>query len=292
MSVNSDSSACSRASLPQLFVVIGAQRTGTNLLREILNTNEHIAMLGEILMPSPAPAHWDNFCRKLPVRSVVLANYREAQALLDQYFQFVEYRIRNHWADNNKVGIQAFGVDIKYNQLTHIAPADWGPGSLSPFILRYLQGREATLIHTTRNVIHCVVSTMIAAQRHFWHNYEGAVIKRKYNIDIEECLGYMRTILHQRALFLNAARDCRVVQCQYESLVDDMERSASLPDIPDGRGPLRDIVVALGVPFSFRYYGRLQKAINVPYAKLISNYDALLKRLRDSEFSPLASSLE
>ncbi len=35
-----------------LFVVIGAQRTGTNILREILNTNEHIAMLGEVLSPS------------------------------------------------------------------------------------------------------------------------------------------------------------------------------------------------------------------------------------------------
>ena len=47
----------------RLFVVIGAQRTGTNILREILNTNERIAMLGEVLMPSPAPADWDNFCR-------------------------------------------------------------------------------------------------------------------------------------------------------------------------------------------------------------------------------------
>lgn len=53
----------SRASGNHLFVVIGAQRTGTNLLREILNTNERIAMLGEVLTPSPAPAHWDNYCR-------------------------------------------------------------------------------------------------------------------------------------------------------------------------------------------------------------------------------------
>lgn len=291
MSVNSESGSGSRAGSPQLFVVIGAQRTGTNLLREILNTNERIAMLGEILMPSPAPAHWDNFCRTLPVRSVVPANYREAQALLNQYFQFVEYRIRNHWADNKKSAIQAFGVDIKYNQLTRIAPADWGMGSLSPFILRYLQGRQATLIHTSRNLIHGAISTLIAAQRHFWHNYEGTVIERKYDIDLEECLGCMRTILHQRALFLSAARDCMVVECQYERLLDDLQRSASLADIPDGPGPLRDIVLALGVPFRFRFDRQLQKAINVPYSELISNYDALVKRLLASEFSALASSL-
>ena len=37
-----------------LFVVIGAQRTGTNILREILNSNQQIAMLGEVLAASPA----------------------------------------------------------------------------------------------------------------------------------------------------------------------------------------------------------------------------------------------
>jgi LPS sulfotransferase NodH len=290
--VYSDGTVNPRAGLPQLFVVIGAQRTGTNLLRELLNTNEHIAMLGEILMPSPAPAHWDNFCRALRLGGVVPANCREAQALLDRYFEFVEYRIRNHWADNEKSGSRAFGVDIKYNQLARIAPADSYPGSLSPFILRYLQSRGAILIHTTRNVIHCAISALIALQRHFWHNYEGAVIKQKYHIGVEECLGYARTILHQRALFLSAAGGCQVIECPYESLIADIERSTSLPDICDGAGPLRDIVIALGVPFGFRYYGRLQKAINVPYAKLISNYDALVKGLCDSEFSALASSLK
>ena len=100
-----------------LFVVIGAQRTGTNLLREILNTNEQIAMLGEVLSPSPAPAHWDNFCRRLPHHSVLPATPGEAESLLDQYFEFVQYRIRNHWAGNKKNRSRAFGVDIKYNQL-------------------------------------------------------------------------------------------------------------------------------------------------------------------------------
>jgi Sulfotransferase family len=275
----------------QLFVVIGAQRTGTNLLREILNTNEHVAMLGEILTPSPAPAHWDNFCRNLPVRNVVLANYHEAESLLDQYFEFVRYRIHNHWTGNEKSRSRALGVDIKYNQLTRIAPADWCCIS-SPFILSYLRDRRAILIHTTRNVIHCAISTLIAAQRHFWHNYQGAIINRRYQIDIEACLAYARTIVDHRTLFITAAEECKVVECQYESLVDDIARGVVLPEIPDGPGPLRAIAEALGVPFGFRYHGRLQKAINIPYVELLSNCDALVKRLRDSEFSALAGSLE
>jgi hypothetical protein len=272
--------------------VIGAQRTGTNLLREILNTNEQIAMLGEILTPSPAPAHWDNFCRQLPVRRVVPASYSGAQSLLDEYFDFVEYRIRHHWEGNEKRYSRAFGVDIKYNQLTRISPADWDPGLSSPFILSYLQSRRATLIHTTRNVIHCAISTLIASQRDVWHNYAGTVIDRTYHIDPEKCLVYARTIARDRMLFSQAAPQFRMVNCRYENLVDDIGRSSSPPDITDGPGPLHDIAMALGVPFGFRYNGRIQKAINVPYSRLLSNYEAFMRRLCDSEFSALASTLQ
>src|SRR5580658_8793248 len=104
-----------------LFVVIGAQRTGTNILREILNTNDQIAMLGEVLSPSIAPAHWDNFCRALPIDIARPADYYAAEALLDRYFEFVQYRIRNHWEGNKKRSSHVFGVDIKYDQLRRIA---------------------------------------------------------------------------------------------------------------------------------------------------------------------------
>src|SRR5271170_1810451 len=184
----------------QLFVVVGAQRTGTNILREILNTNHEIAMLGEVLTPSPAPAHWDNFCRSLPVRSVLPASFSEIESLLDQYFEFVRYRILNHWEGNRKRHSHTFGVDIKYNQLRDIAPANWN--SPTPFLLGYLRSRGATVIHITRNVIHCAISGMIAEQRNLWHNYDGVAIDRSYHLDVGECLAYARTIQQRRDAFV------------------------------------------------------------------------------------------
>jgi hypothetical protein len=292
MKVLSDSNTRSPADFVHLFAVIGTQRTGTNLLREILNTNERIAMLGEVLMPSQAPAHWDNFCRNLPAYGVMPASRGEAESLLDQYFEFVEYRIRNHWEGNKKSSINAFGVDIKYNQLNRIAPADCDSTSSAPFILCYLRSRGATLIHTTRNVIHCAISALVASQRNFWHNYDGTIIQHSCYIDVEECLAYARTILRHRALFLNTISDCKVVTCCYESLVKDIKRSGSRLEVPEGPGPLQDIAAALGVPFRFRYDRRLQKAIDIPYSRLLVNYDAFVRRLRDSEFSMLAPTLE
>ena len=137
-------SADTSANGAHLFVVIGAQRTGTNILREILNTNEQLAMLGEVLTPSPAPAHWDNFCRSLPLRSVLPATFSETESLLDKYFEFVLYRIRDHWEGNKKNRSRAFGVDIKYNQLRDIAPANWSSSSPA-FILGYLRFAELQL---------------------------------------------------------------------------------------------------------------------------------------------------
>jgi LPS sulfotransferase NodH len=285
---NSDN--CLGGSVSHLFVVVGAQRTGTNLLRETLNTNKEIAMLGEVLTPSPAPAHWDNFCRNLPRRSFLPATRSETDSLLDQYFKFVQYRIRNHWEGNKKHDSHALGVDIKYNQLRQIAPANWN--SSSPFILGYLRSRGITLIHTTRNVIHSAVSTLIASQRNVWHNYNGAVIARTYHVDAEECLAYARTILEYRDAFIKAASGCKVVNCSYESLIEDIGRACADEEIREAPGPLRDIAQALGCVFKFRYERRLKKAIDLPYSRLLLNYDDLVRRLRDSEFSALASTLE
>jgi hypothetical protein len=274
----------------QLFVVIGAQRTGTNILREILNTNEHIAMLGEVLMPNPAPAHWDNFCRALPVSSINPVKFSEAESLLDRYFEFVEYRIHNHWEGNRKSRSHAIGVDIKYNQLRQIAPSNWS--AIHPFILSYLRSRGAILIHTTRNIIHCAISTWIASRRKLWHNYDGVIIDRAYEIDLAECLAHARSIVRERDAFLTSADGCRMVNCRYESLIDDLKRSGPSDEIPEGRGPLFEIARAFNVPFHFRNDRQLQKAINVPYSKLLSNYSALVRRLENSEFSSLVATLE
>jgi LPS sulfotransferase NodH len=287
--------AGSDGSLPgggwRLFVVIGAQRTGTNILREILNSNERIAMLGEVLSPSPAPAHWHNFCRRLPPARVLDASASNTEALLDQYFDFVRYRIRNHWEGNRKSRSRAFGVDIKYNQLRRIAPAGWDCGG-APFILGYLRSRGAILIHTTRNVIHSAISMMIASQRNLWHNYDGRVIDRSYHVEPEQCLAHARTMLCDREAFLSSTNGCTVVDCAYEQLVGDLGRTECGQQLRDAPGPLRNIAAALGAPFNFRHDGRLQKAINIPYSRLLSNHEALLSRVRESEFSQLAATLD
>ncbi len=275
----------------RLFVVIGAQRTGTNLLREILNTNGAIAMLGEILSPSTAPAHWSNFLRQQP-GNLPPGNPKEMEELLDQYFAFVLYRVRNHWVDGDKSKCCAIGVDIKYNQLRYLAPTGWD-STAAPFLLSYLRSRGVKLIHTTRrNVVECAVSAIIAAERNMWHNYGGATVDSRYSIDVLQCLAYAQNIVSYRDAFLESVKDLEVTECCYEDLRKEIAGAAVGEQLPYRPGPLADIASALTVPFQFRYTGRLQKAIDIPYSQLLVNRDALVFALQESRFSALAATFE
>ncbi len=277
----------------KLFVVIGAQRTGTNLLREILNTNEKIAMLGEILWPNPAPAHWSNFLRQQQSGRLPPGSPEEMEDLLDRYFAFVLYRIRNHWIDCDKSKCEAIGVDIKYYQLRYLAPTNWDP-TATPFLLSYLRSRGAKLIHTTRkNIIECAISAMIAAERNIWHNYEGTDVDNSgYSIDVAKCLAHAQEIISYRDDFLEHVKGSDVTECCYEDLKKEIEEVTVGELLPSRPGPLADIARALSVPFEFRYEGRLRKAIDIPYSRLLLNKDALLAALKQSQFSPLATTLE
>ena len=275
----------------RMFVVIGAQRTGTNLLREILNTHDQIAMLGEILSPSPAPAHWENFLKRQVPGVFPAPGVQATAALLDRYFEYVLYRIRNHWMDGDKSQCRAIGVDIKYNQLRHLAPSDWDPDA-APFLLQYLGSRGVTLVHVSRkNVIHCAISALVAQERKLWHNYEGAAVDRRFAIDPEICLDYARAIARDRRSFLASVDGCKIVEVSYEDLTEEIAGAGSGAELPEQPGPLLDMVRALEVPFAFRWTGRLHKAINVPYSELLSNLEVLSAAMKQSEFSALASTL-
>jgi hypothetical protein len=268
----------------RLFVVVGAQFTGTNLLREILNTNKHLAMLGEILFPNPAPAHWENFLKGQAPGTFPTWEPRETEDLLDRYFDYVLYRIRNHWLGGDKSGCRAIGVDIRYNQLRLLAPVAWNSGT-TPFLLSYLRSRGATLIHTTRrDVIQSAISALAGAEGNLWHNYEGEGVAHRFAVDPRSCLEYARTIVRDRGAFLDNAKGCKVVESCYEDLIEELAGAAAGGELPDGPGPLRDIAHALGVPFGFRYEGSLRKAIDVPYSKLLSNLEELSAAMKQSEF--------
>jgi LPS sulfotransferase NodH len=275
----------------QWFVVIGARRTGTNILREVLNSNPHIAMLGEVFTPSPAPAHWENFLAVRPDCRFPPSDSTEAVSLMDEYFKYVESRIRNHWDRNVKAASRALGFDVKYDQLWQVSAG--GPVRAdAPFLLDYLKRNRILLIHTVRkNVIKCSISEIIAQQRNLWHNYGATRIDRSYAIDPGDCLGRARLIVRSQHEFETWSRGCRVIKAEYEDLAGAIARARD-GQIAEDALPFKDIAQSLRVTASFSYDGRLRRAIDVPYSRLVSTFAELRRAVADSEFSQFASSLE
>ncbi len=180
---------------------------------------------------------------------------------------------------------------MKYDQLRAIQPADQ-PLSAPPFLLSYFKTRRFLLLHAIReDVIRCSISEIIAQQRNLWHNYNGATLERGYHVEPEDCLDRARLILRQRAEFERLSDGCRVVQAGYEQVTEAIA-GATNGRISKDAPPFRDIAQALGVECDFNYEGRLQRAINVPYSKAISNFGQLRAAVAASEFSCFASTLE
>jgi hypothetical protein len=314
----------------RLFVVTGTQRTGTNLLRELLNTNRSIAMVAEILTPCVPPGHklpeppypdqspeeaassyqlpgmgpgpqypglnhrgyWGNFLRTLPAGAFPAETPADGEKLLDRYFDFLLELIRNQWVGGDKVDVRAIGVDIKYSHLHRLAPRQWDP-SLPPFLLGYLRSRGALLIHALRrNLVHCTVSALAVNRTGICHNYAKKEMDGRFAIDLNEFLVYARRIVSEREAFLRHAGGFDMVEYEYEDLAGELARAdASSGQIAPGNGPLSDIARALGVPYQFVYSGRLEKTINIPYDRLLSNREELVRGLEQTEFRELALTL-
>jgi hypothetical protein len=315
----------------RLFVVTGTQRTGTNLLRELLNTNSSLAMMAEILTPCVPPGHrnpgppypdqsekeaassyqlpgmspgfvsldldqdayWGNFLRTLPSDSFPATTAAEAEALLDRYFEFLLDLIRRRWADGQKRNVRAIGVDIKYTHLHRLAPHRWDAKAQS-FLLSYFRARGVTLIHAVRrNMVHCTISDLAVRRTGRVHNYAHQTMDGRFTIDSAEFLGWARRIVRDREMFRRQAAGLDMVEYEYEDLVHDLTRAEDgTGRISPGDGPLRTISAALDVPFEFVDRGSLKKSINIPYSQLLSNYNEFLQAVKQSEFCEFASSLE
>jgi LPS sulfotransferase NodH len=274
----------------RLFTVVGTQRTGTTLLRDILNSNAEVAMAAEIMIPYPDNCHWNRFVPTLPEGWLPPRDEAAGLALFDRYFEHFDNEIWTNWKEPKRRA-HVIGVDIKCDQFRLVEPVGW-PAAAPPFLLHYAQTRGVVLINTIRrNVVQCMISYMLGLQRDFWHNYEGRKVERAYELDIDESLAWARGIVQQQRELELFTRDSLVVRCYYEDLVEAIADADPDKDLSDHPGVLHDIAAALGVPRRFRYDGRLQRATNKPYPEIIANYDAFLAAIEASEFAPWAATI-
>jgi hypothetical protein len=274
------------------FALIACQRSGTHLLCEIVNSNPHVALLGEPLSPAPETVRWPNYVRTLPAEKYPPAYATDAMVLLDEYMQAIErdVEVNAPWYGAPKPELKVVGIDVKYNQLKCISPL-FSDLSARPILLDYFGSRKFHIVHLVRNPLHIALSIIIANHRSVWHSSGESHIEGRFHIPPVDLMNHLQWIKFEREEFVRLARGLPIYTIGYEDLVDDLNRVDQGSELPQDTRVLARLAELIDVPNQFSFTGQMRKVINQPYTEIIENHDELLEELKTSEFAELACSL-
>lgn len=272
------------------FALIGSQRSGTNFLRELLNTNQHVVVHGEVLWPYPLPNCWHNYVRTMVNRAMPPVYAKDAMDLVDDYFVYMREDVKRGYA--GKAGsLAAVGFDLKYNQLRFIAPLIRDLRQ-PPFMLDYFHRRGIPVVHMVRrNVIQQALSLVIADVRNIYHNYGGKKTEDRVALDPEKLLASARWVAAELEAFRKLATGLRMFEIHYEDAADACNRADAGGALPQDDRAMAALAEFLRVPNSFSRPATLRKVIDRPYSEVIENHADVVTAVRKSEFSQFAKSI-
>lgn len=272
------------------FVLVGSQRSGTNFLREVLNTHPNLAVHGEVLWPYPHPSIWHNYVRTAVSRALPPVLPADATAVVDDYFVYLAGdTMRGH---PHKAGdLRWVGIDIKYNQLRHIAPVIQDLMA-PPFLLGYFRKRQLPILHLhRRNVLHQALSMVIADQRNVYHDYQGRGFDARVTVKPELVLERCHWIRTERDLFRELGKDLKVLELAYEDVAAACDGVAAGKPLAADDATVGQIAAFLQVPETFARPGSIKKVIDKPYQEVLVNHAEVVREVERSEFREFASTI-
>ncbi|MEY2715420.1 MAG: hypothetical protein RIT24_1763 [Planctomycetota bacterium] len=272
------------------FVLVGSQRSGTNFVREMLNTHPKLHVHGEVMWPSPHPAVWHNFLRTCSYRSQPAVLDADANQLLDDYLV--------HLSEDTRRGnpmkadsLSMIGVDIKYNQMRTAGPLIQDLNA-PPFLFGYLRDRRIPLLHVfRRNLLHQALSLVIAESRGVYHNYGGRTFEGNLVVEPARVVERCYWIAEQRALFRQMSTGSEVYDLAYEDLAELCEGAPSEDKLEASSEVVAGLCGFLAVDADFRRPKSISKVINRPFHQILSNYEELKRAILVSEFHQFEGSI-
>jgi LPS sulfotransferase NodH len=275
------------------FAVIASQRTGTHLLREILNSNPSLAVRVEPFSYGPDRLCWHNFVQTFPRNEYPPPMPADATALFDKFLQAIKQDIQvdHDCYGGAKPELKLVGLDIKYEHIKCISPL-YMDLRARPFLLEYFSERSIQIVHLVRhNLLQTAISVLIANRRQVWQNYDGSTLQGRFRISPKELFTYLNWIKEERAAFGRLSQDLSVQTCVYEDLIEDLSRVDDAGYFREDSAALSPLANFLSISNRFRYNQLIHKVINRPYAEILENYNELVRAVKDSEFAMFADTI-
>ena len=196
-----------------LFAIIACQRSGTQVLREVLNSNPHIAIVAEPFSPDDRSTSWHNYVHTQVGQGLPPLTPADAVDFFDCYEDYLRADLPVH--PNHYGGLKRLptwiGLDVKYNQIKHVHPL-YIDLRARPFLLDYFREREVRIVHLVRrNILHVAISIIIANLRQVWHNCDGSTLSGQYRISLDELFAYAQWAHEERIEFERLSKDLNIL---------------------------------------------------------------------------------
>lgn len=238
------------------FIIVGRSRTGSNLLRSLLNAHSQVESYGEVFRsPAREAMDWDH-------TGVLRQSDRMHRLLLEDPVSFIGTRIYRRYP----AGIAAVGFKIFYY---HAREGNWSA------VWPYLEQQSALrVIHMKRrNMLSTHLSRQRAELTDVWVNTSGQVEQPlAIHLDYEQCLAdFQRTRAWEEACDAQFAGHAKC-ELFYEDLAQDNDRE------------MRRVQTFLDVdyqPVTPTIYKQTQQTL----AQAIANYDQLKDRFAGSPWA-------
>jgi hypothetical protein len=186
------------------FIILCAARTGSTMLRQLLDSHPEVCCYGEIMASAVTPDRWDSAGR---IRRKLLEPYPEGpRQFLREFGQ-------------HPAGCKAIGFKIKYEELVR---PDYA------WLLDWLKDhREVRVIHHRReNLLKRLISEVIATRVHGVFNVQSerdlpAAVSIR--LTVGECMEDFARIQGRQISFRESFRDHAMMETTYEAVVDNRD---------------------------------------------------------------------
>jgi len=261
---------------PEFTVLLARQRSGTNALLSVLETNPDIFCFDEVFRLDEGPRH--DPVQQRANYFTFLTTYAAGDVTRifpDRHEQvLVDYLAHLRGVADKRLVV----VDVKYNSTHHLSGL-WQPIG-EPALFGMLMAREIAVLHLTRrNYLRCLLSTMKAWQsKEYYMRNREASPDRRITLPPTWALPLMAQWHTEDAIVERAFADyTHYHQVEYADLFPDAGGAMA-------SGPLEQLRQWFGVGPSFTTRAAYSKQSSLPLSETIENIDEVAAAFRGTPF--------
>lgn len=183
------------------FILLASQRTGTNMLKRVLETDPRVFAYPEVFHNGSAGAsrfpegisYYFDYKQAAVSKHPKHSHPDAAQSLVTDYLKLIE--------ENGKKNDQRVLIDIKYNSLHH-ANGTWHAPLDTPVMLEIFSSHHYPVLHLQRrNLLRGAISHFRAAQTNQYALTDEKDVKRiKFSVDPVQILNFAEHLHNTREI--------------------------------------------------------------------------------------------